>query len=115
MSIRQLILSLPFVVEKKLNARDGFFTAGRMFALISSEQLLLRLPNRAGNPGVEDSVEPLVGVSIPSAWCWVKVKLTEADPDELQRMVLASHDAIRRASRRRPKSHARRRRSRSSA
>ena len=44
MSIRELLESLPFVATRRLNGRDGFFTAGRMFALLSETALLLRMP-----------------------------------------------------------------------
>jgi len=101
-----------------MSARDGFFTAGRMFALLGETSLWLRLPVPATTALVEaERGQPLVAPSIPTHLTWVAVALPAADPAELHHLVLTSHQAIRSASRRsrRDRAPARRRRSRSSA
>lgn len=111
MSIRELLLTLPYVVNKRLNVREGFFTAGRMFALLSAENVLLRLPATTGEAVIErDQGQPLVGPEIPSGLSWVSVSLGASDPDELRRLLMTSHEAVRLASRRRPRPGVRRRR-----
>lgn len=101
-----------------MSARDGFFTAGRMFALVGETSLWLRLPVPTTTALVEENRgQPLVGASIPSQLTWVAVELPPADPAELHHLVLTAHQAVRAASRRsrRDRTPARRRRSRSSA
>ncbi len=118
MSIRELLEGLPFVATRRLNGRDGFFTAGRMFALLSDTGLLLRLPAPAGEALVEaDRVQSLVDAPVASQPAWVEVALPADDPVELHHLVLTSHQAVRSVSRRarRHRSVVRRRRARTSA
>lgn len=118
MTVRELLERLPFVVSRRLNGRDGFFTAGRMFALLSDTGLLLRLPAPAGEALVEaDRVQPLVGAPVATEPAWVEIALPVADPEELHDLVLTSHQAVRSVSRRarRDRSAVRRRRARASA
>lgn len=118
MSIRELLEGLPFVAIRRLNGRDGFFTAGRMFALLSDTGLLLRLPAPAGEALVDaDRVQPLVDAPVASQPAWVEVALPADDMVELHHLVLTSHQAVRTVSRRarRHRSAVRRRRVRTSA
>ena len=116
MSIRHYLLALPFVAAKRLSAREGYFTAGRMFALLSEGTILLRLPDPSRADGADAEVAPtLIGAPVPAGLGWVSVTVDETAPDELERLVAAAHDAVRRASRRLPRSRTRRRRPRVTA
>ena len=118
MSIRELLEGLPFVASRRLNGRDGFFTAGRMFALLSDTSLLLRLPAPAGEALVEaDRVQALVGPPVATQPAWVEIPLPAPDLDEIHHLMLTSHQAVRSVSRqaRRDRSAVRRRRARTSA
>ena len=117
-SVRDLILGLPFVVAKRLNGREGFFTAGRMFALLSGETLLIRLPESESGPVLD--AEPgraILGPPIPAALVWVELPLATVDRTELRYRIAAAHEGVRAASRRarRERSALRQRRSRTSA
>ena len=117
-SVRDLILGLPYVVAKRLNGRDGFFTAGRMFALLSADTLMIRLPQSESGPVLE--AEPgraVMGPPIPAALVWIELALATVDRTELRYRITAAHEAVRAASRRarRERSALRLRRSRSSA
>ncbi|MGE0442521.1 MAG: hypothetical protein AB7L66_10045 [Gemmatimonadales bacterium] len=101
MSIQQLLLSLPFVVTRRLNGRDGYFTAGRMFALVGDASLMLRLPVPASAALVEtDRAVPLVDAAIPSPLTWVTVPADRLEPAELHDLALKAHQAVRAARRR---------------
>ena len=118
MSIRELLESLPFVATRRLNGRDGFYTAGRMFALLSETGLLLRLPGPATEALVEaDRVQALVGPPIASQPAWVELSLPPVDPEELHHLILTAHQSVRSVSRRarRHRSAVRRRRAKTSA
>ncbi len=111
MPIRDLLLRLPFVVSKRLHAKEGFFTAGRMFALVSDESVLLRLPTPSEGALVERILgRSLGGPEIAAGLLWVSIPFPAPDSDELAQLVVAAHDAVRRASRRRPRPGLRRRR-----
>ena len=116
-SVRDLILGLPYVVAKRLNGRDGFFTAGRMFALLSAETLLIRLPQSESGPVVNAEPGRVMGPPIPAALVWVELSLATVDRTELRYRIAAAHETVRAASRRarRERSAQRLRRSRSSA
>ena len=112
MFLRDLLQSLPFVVVRRMNAREGFFTAGRMFALLGDSTLLLRLPVPATNALVEaDLGRTLVEPPVPAQLAWVTVPLGSRDVAELRELVLAAHQAVRTVSRR-DRSVPRRRRNR---
>jgi len=99
-TIRDVLQALPCVVAKRLNAREGFFTAGRMFALLGEDSLLLRLSIPAGTELVEsDRGRRLVEPRIPVPLTWVAVPL-DTDIDEVRRLAAESHEAIRLATRR---------------
>lgn len=116
MPIRDLLESLPLVVARRLSARDGYFTAGRMFALVGDSTLWLRLPAPTGNALLEaERGQPLVGVTIPSPLAWVAVPFDRLDGEELHDLILTAHQSVRTASRRARRSPARRRRTRTSA
>jgi len=109
--IREALQALPCVIAKRLNAREGFFTAGRMFALLGDESLLLRLPIRASAELVEaERGRPLIEPRIPAPLAWVAVSL-DTEVDEVRRLAAASHEAIRSANRRGRTRMPRRRRS----
>jgi hypothetical protein len=115
--IRDRLLALPFVVVKRLNGRDGFFTAGRMFALLSPDALLVRVPAVGAGFPVEAATDGLLlGAGVPTPLVWLSVALNEADPIELEHRIGTAHDAVRAASRRerRERSALRQRRSRAS-
>jgi hypothetical protein len=112
MPIHDLLQSLPSVVCRRLNNRDGFFTAGRMFALVSDTNLWLRLPTPATTALLEaERGLPVVAAPVPNALCWVSMPLANPDPAELHQLALTSHQAVRAASRqvRRSRAPARRR------
>jgi hypothetical protein len=115
--IRDRLLALPFVVAKRLNGRDGFFTAGRMFALLSRDALLVRLPAADGAPVDPEEERRVLGPAIPAALVWVRIPLDGADPTDLDYHITTAHEAVRAASRRerRERSALRQRRSRASA
>lgn len=116
MSIREHLLALPFVATRRLSAREGFFTAGKMFALLSADTVLLRLPaSTRAELALGDLATPLIGTPDPAGLTWVSMSLTETATDELLRLVVASHDVVRRVSRRLPRSRGRRRRVRTTA
>ncbi len=111
MPIRDLLLALPFVVSKRLNAREGFFTAGRMFALLATDRILLRLATPTGEAVVErDQAQPLGDPDLAVGLSWVSVPLPASNPEEIERLLTAAHDAVRRASRCRLRPGLRRRR-----
>lgn len=101
MSIRELLQALPSVVTRRLGARDGFYTAGRMFALVGEGRIWLRLPGPETAALVEaDRVEPLVARAIPSHLAWAAIELAQTDPTEVHDLILKAHDAVRLARRR---------------
>ncbi len=116
MSIRETLESLPSVAARRVNAREGFFTAGRMFALVADTTIWLRLPVPTGTHVVETLVGlPLVDPPIPNGLTWVAVPAL-TDPVELHDLILQSHQAVRQAGRRARRDRSvRRRRTRASA
>jgi hypothetical protein len=112
MPLRDQLLGLPFVVSKRLHAKDGFFTAGRMFALLSDDTVLLRLPTAGDDEEQPPAGQSVVGPDPAAGLWWVSIPLPARDPDELAQLVVAAHHAVRRASRRRPRPGLRRRRTR---
>lgn len=118
MSIRETLESLPSVASRRVNAREGYFTAGRMFALVADTTIWLRLPLPTGAQVVEAELGmALVESPIPNGLTWVAVPVPATDPVELHDLILQSHQAVRQASRRarRDRSTVRRRRVRTSA
>jgi len=118
MSILETLASLPSVASRRVNAREGYFTAGRMFALVAETVIWLRLPVPTGALIVEAAVGlPLVEPPIPNGLTWVAVPVATTDPAELHDLILQSHQAVRMASRRarRDRSTVRRRRTRATA
>jgi len=118
MSIRDLLSALPFVVVRRLSAREGYFTAGRMFALAGEATLWLRLPVPASAALLEaDRGQALVGPVVPTPLTWVAVPLAEVAEEELRELVASAHQSVRASSRksRRDRSPNRRRRTRASA
>lgn len=115
--IQDSLLSLPNVVTRRMNTRHGYFTAGRMFALVGKSMLWLRLPAPATAPLVQaDRAVPLVDAAIPAVLSWVAVPPDSLEPAELHDLVLASHQAVRSTRRsRRPRSGPRARRRRTTA
>ncbi len=111
MSIRETLESLPSVASRRVNAREGYFTAGRMFALVAETTIWLRLPHPT------ECGMALVESPIPNGLTWVAVPVPATDPAELHDLILQSHQAVRLASRRarRDRSTVRRRRIRTSA
>lgn len=104
MDLRERLLSLPCVSARRLSSREGFFTAGRMFALVSGPTVLLRLPA----PGDGSDRSPLIGSPVPAGFDWVPIP-SAIEPAELDRLVGTAYDAVRRFSRRLPRSRNRRR------
>ncbi len=118
MSISETLESLPSIVARRVNSREGFFTAGRMFALVAETTVWLRLPVPTGAQVVETLVGlPLVDPPIPNGLTWVAVPVALTDPAELHDLILQSHQAVRQAGRRarRDRSTMRRRRTRTPA
>lgn len=118
MPIRDLLDTLPFVVVRRLSAREGYFTAGRMFALAGESTLWLRLPVPASAALLEaDRAHPLVGPAVPTGLTWVAVPLDNLADEELRDLIASAHQSVRAASRkaRRDRSPSRRRRARASA
>ena len=118
MSISETLESLPSIVARRVNSREGFFTAGRMFALVAETTVWLRLPVPTGAQVVETLVGlPLVDPPIPNGLTWVAVPVALTDPAELHDLILQSHQAVRQAGRRarRARSTMRRRRTRTPA
>ena len=118
MSIRETLESLPSVASRRVNAREGYFTAGRMFALVAEATIWLRLSVPTGQLVVETELGiSLVEPPIPNGLTWVAVSVPTTDPAELHDLILQSHHAVRQASRRarRDRSTIRRRRTRTSA
>jgi hypothetical protein len=116
--VRDLLLGLPFVVVKRLNGREGYFTAGRMFALVSDDTLLIRLPERDSGALLDsESGRGVLGAMVPSALVWVEISLAGVDLAELRYRIAKAHEAVRAASRRarRERSALRLRRTRTSA
>jgi hypothetical protein len=112
---RDALLALPGVVIRRLATREGFFTAGRMFALLDRNSLLLRLPARTGAEAMERAAaRRLVDRGVPVPLPWIELAVAATDPAELIRLAAASHEAVRLLRRRahRSRSAARRRRRR---
>ncbi|MBM4185833.1 MAG: TfoX/Sxy family protein [Gemmatimonadetes bacterium] len=105
MDLRQRLLALPGTSARRLSSREGFFTAGRMFALVSDRTVLLRLPTPAMSHADR---EPLIGSPVAAGFSWVPLSRSTDGP-ELDRLVAEAHDAVRRFSRRLPRSRNRRR------
>ena len=117
MTIRETLESLPSVAFRRVNAREGYFTAGRMFALVAESTIWLRLPLPTGAQVIEAEVGlRLVEPPIPNGLTWVAVPVPATDPAELHDLILQSHQAVRLAGRRarRDRSTVRRRRTRAS-
>jgi hypothetical protein len=117
-SVRERLQALPFVVVKRLNGRLGFFTAGRMFALLSNETLMIRVPEHDSGPLLDpERGGGVLGFAIPSALVWVEIPVAGAEPDDLALRAARAHEAVRAESRRvrRERSAQRIRRARTSA
>jgi hypothetical protein len=115
-SPRTILETLPGVVVRRLATREGFFTAGRMFALLDRHSLLLRLPARAGaDLHARSRGRMLLGVGLPVSHSWVEISIPGTDPEDLTRLASSAHEAVRLLSRRasRNRTGARRRRARS--
>lgn len=104
MDLRDRLLSLPCVTARRLSSREGFFTAGRMFALVAGSTMLLRLPT----PHDGARRPPLIGSPVPAGFDWVPIPTT-VEPSDLDRLIGTAYDAVRRFSRRLPRSRNRRR------
>ncbi|MEZ4585121.1 MAG: hypothetical protein R2909_01815 [Gemmatimonadales bacterium] len=93
---RELLLALPGVEARRLGAREGFFSAGRMFALLDRGSLLLRLPTAAGADLLARSrASSIVGLGVPAVHAWVEVSPAGLEPDELGRLIGEARDAVR--------------------
>ena len=111
-SVRPLLTALPGVSTRRLAHRDGFFTAGRMFALLGERSLLLRLPERRRQElFARARGRPLIDEPVPSPLSWVDIPLAGLDRDEVARLVVQSREAVRQIGRnRRSRALVRRRR-----
>src|SRR5262249_5179665 len=99
-SIRDVLLALPFVVMKRLNGGEGYFAAGRMFALLSAETLLLRWPEAGAGAVVDAEVgRAILHPGVPGPLAWVELPVGSADR-ELRYRIAAAHEGVRAASRR---------------
>jgi hypothetical protein len=116
-AIRTLLIALPGVSVRRLTNREGYFTAGRMFALLGERSLLLRLPETRRRELVARARgRPLVDEPVPSPLAWVELPLAGLDRDELTRLAAQSREAVRQLGRsRRSRAVVRRRRRRSPA
>jgi hypothetical protein len=94
-SARQILIALPGVHARRLSGREGFFTAGRMFALLDREFLLLRLPARAGLELADVGGSALVDGAIPVSHPWMRIVADATEPAELSRLAAAAHEAVR--------------------
>jgi hypothetical protein len=112
MNVRNLLRSLPAVTGKVIQAREGFFTAGRMFALLGDDSLWLRLPPHtiAGLIQAERG-HPLIEPGLPPGPSWIAIPLAETNPDEVYQWALKAHHAVRNVDRPRRTLAGRRRRS----
>jgi hypothetical protein len=107
-SPRPLLLALPGVTSRRLSGREGFFAAGRMFALLDQRSVLLRLPDARGQELLARARgRPLVPGWVPAPLAWVEVSLPAIDEEELGRLAAQSLEAVRQLYR-----QARRRRAR---
>ncbi len=98
-SVRDQLKGLPHVVVRRMGTRDGFFTAGRMFALLGEATVWLRLPVPVARAEVERG-HAAIGAVIPAALGWVAVDLSSTQATELPELALAAHQAVRSFSRR---------------
>lgn len=97
---RPLLLALPGVSVRRLTNREGFFTAGRMFALLGERSLLLRLPElRRQELFARARGRPLVDDPVPSLLAWIELPLAGLDPDEVARLAAQSREAVRQLAR----------------
>lgn len=96
---RTLLLALPGVSARRLSGREGregFFAAGRMFALLGDRSVLLRLPDaRLQELMARARGRPLVDDAVPAPLSWVEVALPGLAEEELARLAAQSHEAVR--------------------
>lgn len=93
---RDILLALPGVVVRRLGAREGFFTAGRMFALADQRSLLLRLPPaKAADLLVRGPVRTLGGDGLPLPDAWTEFPIETTPPHELVRLAAEAHETVR--------------------
>lgn len=114
LACRSLLVALPGVAVRRLSGRrEGFFAAGRMFALLGERSVLLRLPStRLRELQARARGRPLVDDPVASPLGWVEVQLPGMAEEELARLAAQSHEAVRLLYRRsrRARAPARRRR-----
>src|SRR5690606_15354347 len=97
--IREQLRALPHVAMRRMGVRDGFFTAGRMFALLGETTIWLRLPVPVARAEAERG-HAAIGAVVPAALGWVAVDLASSHAAELPKLALAAHQAVRSFSRR---------------
>ena len=108
--MRNLLRSLPAVTGKVIQAREGFFTAGRMFALLGEDSLWLRLPaHKTIGLIPTDQVRSVLEPGLPAGPSWIAIPLAETSRDDLYQWVLEAHQAVRSGRRRRRAATSRRR------
>lgn len=96
LAVRSLLVALPGVAVRRLSGREGFFAAGRMFALLGERSVLLRLPStRLRELQARARGRPLVDDPVASPLGWVEVQLPGMAEEELGRLVAQSHEAVR--------------------
>jgi len=97
---KAVLAALPGVTSRRLGAREGFFAAGRMFALLDRTSLLLRLPSAAGADLLARyRARSVVGIGVPAQHSWVEVVPVDTDQQELLRLASEARDAVRRVGR----------------
>ena len=75
-----VLLKLPGVKSKKLNALDAYFVNDRMFACISGDGVGLRLPAATCNElqFSRENVAPFTPAGMPSSREWVQINRADA-------------------------------------
>ena len=78
--VDELLLALPGVVSKKLNALDAYFVSDRMFACISGKGIGLRLPVSTATElqFSRDNVVPFQPGGTTSSREWIQINREDA-------------------------------------
>jgi hypothetical protein len=78
--IDAVLLKLPGVVGKKINALDAYFVSDRMFACISGEGVGLRLPVAVARDlqFSRENVVPFQPSGMPSSKEWIQINRADA-------------------------------------
>lgn len=92
--LRTLLLSLPNVTTRRQFGNEAYFAGPTMFAALTEQSVLLRLPPGALTEALRGGyARPVLPTLVSSMNRMVEISLSAVSPDTLERLVRSACDA----------------------